>query len=250
MNYPIVLSEFYIYFLVFCRLGAMMMVLPGFSDAQIPMRVRLLLSFVLTIALCPLVASHLPTINDHMEVWTLAFKELFIGLYIGLIGRILITTIQVAASIIGMQISLSNAMIFNPMLATQDSIISVGLMLVAVCLMFTGDIHHLIFQAFVESYPLFSKASFYLAEDFSKSITQLASESFVLGARLAMPFLIVGVIFNFALGLLNRLMSQLQIFFIAMPGQILLGLIFLALCLSGIILNVEGRIIQLYEAFG
>jgi flagellar biosynthesis protein FliR len=52
------------------------------------------------------------------------------------------------------------------------------------------------------------------------------------------------------LGLLNRLMSQLQIFFIAMPGQILLGLIFLALCLSGIILNVEGRIIQLYEAFG
>ncbi len=250
MNYPIVLSDFYAYFLVFCRLGGMLMVLPGFSDAQIPMRIRLLLSFVLTLALGPLVITYLPTPQDDMHLWLSGVKELFIGLYLGLVGRLLLAAVQVAANVISMQISLSNALIFNPILASQDSVISVGLMLVAVCLMFAGDLHHLIIQAFIDSYPLFSQTGFYLVEDFSKTVTQLASESFVLGVRLSLPFLVVGVIFNFCLGLLNRLMTQLQVFFIAVPAQILLGLLFLSLCLSGILFQIEDRLIQLYKAFG
>lgn len=228
----------------------MLMVLPGLSDTQVPMRVRFLLAFVLTLALGPLVAEFIPALQGDSHLWLIAIKEIFIGLYIGLIGRILLTAAQIAASIIGLQISLSNAMIFNPMLATQDSVISVGLMLVAVCMMFAGDIHYLILQAYLESYPLFAHVGFHLAEDFSKSIAQIVSDSFILGTRLSMPFLILGVIFNFSLGLLNRLMSQLQIFFMAMPGQILLGLIFLAFCLSGILFNIESKVIQLYQAFG
>ena len=52
--------------------------------------------------------------------------------------------------------------------------------------------------------------------------------SFALAVRLASPFLLVAIVWNVATGLLARLVPRLQIYFVAMPGQILGGIALLA----------------------
>ncbi|MGB1548273.1 MAG: flagellar biosynthetic protein FliR, partial [Alphaproteobacteria bacterium] len=65
--------------------------------------------------------------------------------------------------------------------------------------------------------------------DFAHTMTFMVAQSFVLAAEIAAPFLVIGMVFYLGLGLLGRLMPQVQVFFIAMPVQIGIGLMILAL---------------------
>ena len=233
----VIVDELFIFLLAFTRIGAAMMVLPGFAAATVSTRIRLLLSLLITAVVLPSVAPSLPAMpQSALALAVLLAGEVVIGLFIGYIARLMLTTLEVAGTIVAFSSSLANASIFNPAAAEQSSIVATFLLLIAMLLIFVTDLHHLMLMAVVGSYEVFRPGAGLPVGDMADVIARLVARSFVLGVELAAPFIVVAMVFQFAMGLIARLMPQLMIFFIAIPVQIMLGFVVLSIALSAILM--------------
>ncbi|HWK43287.1 MAG TPA: flagellar biosynthetic protein FliR [Stellaceae bacterium] len=227
-------------FLVFSRIGTAMSFLPGFSDLYVPTRVRLVMALAITVLLTPVLSSTgggLPALpTQPMQVFLLVGGEIVVGLFLGLISRILMAALETAGMIISLNMNLSNALIFNPAQQTQESLAGSLMALIGVTLLFVTDLHHLMLSALVDSYSLFRPGMALPMADMSRAIAMMVGRSFTIAIELAAPFMIIGVAFYAVAGLLSRLMPQLQIFFVALPLQIMGGFAMLTMTLSAIML--------------
>lgn len=222
-------SEAFAVFLVFARVGMVVSLLPGFGEIYVSSRIRLMLAGMLTLVLAPVVRTALPPLPaSPTELSLLLTLEVGIGAFIGAAARMTFNALQTAGSIVGMQTSLSAALSFDPSTAQQGALTASFLGAVALIVLFAADFHHLMIRAIADSYTLFPPGQAFPAGDFAEAMTRLISSSFSLGVRMAAPFVIFGLIFFLGLGLLARLMPQMQVFFVSQPAQILLGLILLA----------------------
>jgi len=223
-------GEVWSLFLVFARLGAAFAVLPGFAELAVPPRVRLLLAGATSVAIAPVVAPGLPPLPVEPAALALIVgAEAAIGLFLGLAARMAVAAAQVAGSLIGYQISLASAFAFDPGTQQQGIVTSAWLTLVALAVLFAADLHHVLLRAVAESYAMFPAGVPLPVGDFAEAATRLVAGSFALGLRMAMPFLVYGILLFAALGLMQRLMPQMQVFFVAMPLQLLLGIALLAI---------------------
>lgn len=219
--------------LVFARVGAAVMLLPGFGESYVTPRMRLMFAVVLSIVVTPIVAKLLPSLPANaIALMLLLAGEIVIGLFIGGLVRLLVTSLHVAGVVIGYHTSLANAMVFDPGNAQQGSVIGTFLNLLGVFLIFMSDLHHLMLMALTDSYALFVPGLALPVGDFSDLAAQWVAQSFSVGLRIAAPFVVVGLVFYIGLGLLARLMPQVQVFFVAMPLQVMLGFFILMLVLS------------------
>ena len=219
--------------LVFARIGAAIMLLPGFGETYVPPRVRLVFAIALTVVLTPLVADTLPGLPETVPgLLLLLGGEIVIGLFFGGLARLLVIALHVAGVVIGYQTSLANAQVFDPSTAQQGSLIGTFLNLLGIFLIFVSDLHHLMLIALADSYALFVPGVALPFGDFSEKAARMVADSFAVGMRIAAPFIIIGMVFYIGLGVLARLMPQVQVFFIAIPLQVMLGFLVLTLVLS------------------
>lgn len=226
-------GNIFAWLLIFTRVGTAFVTLPGVGEAFVAPRVRLLLALFMSLILVPVVGPHLPAMPaDVSKLLLLIVGEAFYGGFIGLVARLIIVAVETAGMIIAMQISLSNASVFNPAMSSQSSLVSALLGMLALTLMFATDMHHLMLLAVADSYTVFQPGTVPVYGDFADTYGKLMDESFRMGAQLSAPFIVLGLVFYLGLGLLSRLMPQLQIFFVAIPAQIYLGMALMALFLS------------------
>jgi flagellar biosynthetic protein FliR len=221
----LVSQDIFTIFLIFARVGSALMILPAFGESYVPPRFRLILAIAITMLAAPILGVRFPEIPD--SPWALALLlsiEIITGLFLGTIGMVMIGVLHTAGSIISFQISLSNGFIFDPAVSQQGSLPSALMTALGVLLILVTDLHHMMLRAVVESYTMFTPGALPSIEDMSESISQLVARAFMIGVQLTGPFIVAGLIFYLGSGLLARLMPQIQIFFIAMPLQILFGL--------------------------
>lgn len=235
MLQQIVAGNVYVFMLIFCRLGAAMMTLPGIGEASVPTRVRLMVALITSGLLVPVLGPALPPIPAQpLQLAFLMLTEIGFGLAVGLIARLLISAMHVAGTVIAMQAGLAAAIFFDPNQAAQSAVVSGMLVFMGVMLVFATDLHLVFLQASVDSYRLFPPLQAPAFGDFAQVSGQLVGSSFALAMQMAAPFLVYGIVFNVALGLLNRLMPTLQVFFIMQGPQIALSLVLFAFSLMGI----------------
>ncbi|MCH8685121.1 flagellar biosynthetic protein FliR [Pedomonas mirosovicensis] len=231
-------AQFTAYFLVFARLGSMLMVMPALGDENVPSRVRLLFALTLSLVVLPVVLVSLPPMPRTLPATTaLLIGEIIVGLMLGMAVRILFSAVQLAGTVIGFQSGLSGAMVFDPAQGGQTILVSRFLNMLAVVLVFSTDLHHLMLAGMVRSYALFRPGGDMMGGDFAMLSVQMLSHAFALGMQMAAPFLVYGLVFNVGLGLMARLTPQIQVFFIAQPLGIVLSLLLL-LALIGTIMTV------------
>lgn len=210
---------------VFARIGAAILALPGFGEAFVPARVRLGLAILVSIIIVPLVSAKIPQApTAPFQLLILLFAEMVIGALIGLSAKIAMLSLQTAGSFIAFMTSLANAFFSNPASAQQSSIYSSLLGVIGIVAIFVTDMHHLALEALVESYIIFPPGNGFPAGDFASVFSDVIAESLIIAMKLAGPYFIVGLVFYLGLGLLARLMPQIQVFFLAIPLQIMMGM--------------------------
>lgn len=217
------------FILVFVRIGAAATIMPGIGDSLTPTRVRLYIALGLSLVLTPAVQQYLP--SPIPPVGTLAVligMEFIIGMFIGTVARILITALDTAGMIISMQTGLGNAQLFNPALSSQGSLIGTVLSITGVVLIFASGLYKLLFMGMVGSYQLFPVGHIPDSGSMAEMISGAIASSFLIGVQISAPFLVIGLMLYIGMGVLSRLMPQLQVFMIAVPLQILLLLSLLA----------------------
>jgi len=223
-------GEIFAVILIFVRVGAAMMLLPGIGEPFIAVRTRLMLALMLSVLVTPVLSPSLPPLPDSLIALTLlVFGEIIVGVFIGTIARMFIAALTTAGMMIAYMSSLANALVDDPSAAQQGSIAGSFLTVVALLTIFALDLHHLLLAAVINSYELFVPGQPLPVGDFSEVVTTVAAKTFLLSFQIAAPFIAVGLIFYLGIGLLSRLMPQVQVFFVAMPLQISVGLVILFL---------------------
>ncbi len=236
------------FLLVFARTGTMMMLLPGLGEQNLSPRLRLAAALVLAAVLLPLHrrAYHIDA-GALGPAAVMLVEEILVGAVLGLTARLTISALEVAGSVIAQQLGLGFVTTIDPTQGEQGAIIGNFLTLLAITLFFATDMHYLVLAALNDSYVIFAPGEVPAAGDAAALVTKTVSGAFRIGIQLSAPFLVFGLLFNIGLGILSRLMPQMQVFFVALPLSILLGLLFLLLGLGammGLFLEYAGGVLH------
>lgn len=215
--------------LVFARLGAAVMLLPGLGEAEIPAPFRLGLGLALLALVLPILAPSLPPAPDDIaEAARLIALEVAVGLWLGTLARLAVTALAMAGQLVAILVGLSALLVTDPAVGQGGTALARALGLAAVVLVLATGLHGIALGSLVNSYAALPAGDPFPGGLAAESVVRAGADSLALALRLAAPFVIGSVVLNLALGLLARLAPQVQTFFVAVPGQILAGLALLA----------------------
>ncbi|WP_026986504.1 flagellar biosynthetic protein FliR [Fodinicurvata fenggangensis] len=238
------------YLLVFARVGSAFILLPGIGETYINTRTRLALALMVTLVVSPVLAGTLPAMPAApMMLLVLLAGEIMIGVFLGTLGRLFINALNVVGMIVAQTSAMANALVNDPVSAQQASIASGFLTVTALLLIFILEIHHLAIEAVVASYDVMRPGEVVPVGDMADMVARTVADTFVLAVKMSAPFIAVAMFFYVGLGLLSRLMPQMQVFFIALPLQIVLGLMVLMLSLPIIMRLFLGEMEQTFISF-
>jgi flagellar biosynthetic protein FliR len=213
------------FMLVFARVGAMVMLLPGLGETNIPVRIKLAIALLLTLIILPLHRTDYHVSLDALSaLLVLMVYEIMIGIVLGATARVTLSALQVAGAVVAQQLGLGFATSVDPTTQGQQGVL-IGnfLTLLGVTMLFATDSHHLVIAALNDSYSIFSPGELVPSGDVAALATRAFAAAFKIGMQLSAPFLVFGLVFNIGLGVLARLMPQMQVYFVGVPLSIMSG---------------------------
>jgi len=233
MNLTLYGVEIWATALLFARIGGMLMLLPGFGEPAVSPRVRLGLALAMAIALGPALADRVPQISaTALGMAGQVASELFIGVLLGGAARLLVSALATAGQIIGLEIGIAFAQTADPTQTQSGQLLAVFLGIMGVALIFATGLHHMFLSGIVGSYDVIALGTPPPVGDAAQLALETTASSFRVGFQIAMPVVAAGLIFRVGLGVLSRLIPQIQVFFVALPLQIMGGLVVFALGIS------------------
>ncbi|MCB1493330.1 MAG: flagellar type III secretion system protein FliR [Rhodobiaceae bacterium] len=223
----------YLFLLVFARVGAMAMTLPGIGERGISMRARLVFALVLALMMLPLLGNVADTVPDSLAGMIAGLvREILVGVGIGLSVRLLMGAIQTAATTIAFQMGLGFAQNLDPTQGVQGALMSSFMSVLALTLIMATNTHHMLIAAIYDSYTLFPPGANLPVGDFASMAVESVATAFRIASQIAAPFIVFGIIFYLGMGIIARLIPQIQVFFVAMPMNIMLGFVLFGLLLG------------------
>jgi flagellar biosynthesis protein FliR len=221
------------FMLVFARVGAMVMLLPGLGESNIPVRIKLAIALLLTLIIVPLHRADYHVNMDALSALLVMFVyEILIGIVLGATARVALAALQVAGAVIAQQLGLGFVTSVDPTQGQQGVVIGNFLTMLGITMLFATDSHHLIIAALNDSYSIFSPGEVMPSGDVAALATRAFAAAFKIGMQLSAPFLVFGLVFNIGLGVLARLMPQMQVYFVGVPLSIMAGFLIFAAVLA------------------
>ena len=235
------------FLLTFARVGTLVMLMPGFGENLVSARLRLAFALLVSLLLFPMVRPLLPVQSagpGAPGLIALLFGEILIGLVLGLSVRMVLAALQTAGIVISQQLGLSYAMTVDPTMGGQQAALGNFLTLLGITLILASDLHHLALDAIGRSYMILPPDGVPGMGEAAQLAVRAIGRGFTLAVQISAPFLAFALLFNLGLGVLSRLMPQLQVFFVAVPASILIGMLILLGALGlvmGVFLDDVGR---------
>lgn len=225
--------------LVFCRIGGCFLLLPGISSERIPPQVRLFLSLAVSISICPLVLDDLrPELSTNAGVLLpLVGSETVMGLLLGFLIRIFFLALDFAAVAAANYIGYGS--VFAHSIETSDSAppLSMIMTLSATTLFFVLDQHLRMIELLEGSYVTFPPARAFNLEPTLRTLVAALGAAFRLALQVSAPLLVFSLTVNWFLGLLNKMVPQIQIYYVSTPFLLFGGLFVLYFSAGDIFLN-------------
>ncbi len=167
------------FMLAFARIGAMVMLLPGFGETNIPVRIKLGIALMLTLILLPLHRNEYHVdLNSMSALLVLMVHEIIVGVVLGATARVTLSALTVAGSVIAQQLGLGFVTTVDPTQGQQGAIIGNFLTILGLTLLFATDTHYLVIAALNDSYTIFSPGEFLPSGDVASLATRAFSEAF------------------------------------------------------------------------
>lgn len=220
--------------LLFCRLGAAVMLLPGLGEQEVPANLRLALGVALVPLLLPVIGPALPPAPEAVgEALRLVATEILVGLWIGTLARFIAMALAQAGQVIATMIGLTSPLQGDLELGAQATVLGRALGAATAVLILSTGLYAIPLGALVQSYAVLPVGA--PLGGAAESIARATSDSLDVALRLAAPFVLAAILFNVGMGLISRLAPQVQIFVVAAPAQILAGTGLLMLLLPAMI---------------
>jgi flagellar biosynthetic protein FliR len=224
------------FLLLVCRVGAALMLLPGLGEQEVPAPVKIGLTLAVAGLLwAPLAPALPPPPASPAAAVALIAGECAVGLWIGTLARIVALALPMAAQYLGFLLGLSNATLFDPSFGASGTALSRMVGLGGIVVLFSTGLHALPIAALAGSYAVLPAGAAFPADAAAETVALAVASSVALAFQLAGPFVLAAVVFQLTLGLLSRLVPQMQVYFVALPLQVAGGLALFAALLAGML---------------
>ncbi|MFT6424466.1 MAG: flagellar biosynthetic protein FliR [Celeribacter sp.] len=217
-------------FLVFLRVGAMMAVLPAFGERSVPQRIRLVLTLCFTIVVTPAVAADMiPLASEQGLIGRALATEVLAGLAVGIVLRIFVMILEMAGAMIAQSTSLSQ--MFGGGAVDAQPVVGHLLLVGGLALAAMLDLHVRVVEILIMSYEFIPAGTFIGAGELSEWGLQHIRTGFSMAFSLSAPFVIASLVYNVALGVINRAMPQLMVAMVGAPAITLGGMVLMLITL-------------------
>ncbi|MGD8342677.1 MAG: flagellar biosynthetic protein FliR [Desulfobacterales bacterium] len=232
ISLSIPLDALQVFFLIFLRIGAILMSMPIFKSRSIPVLFKAALALAVSIVLYPLLDLTAFAVPDHLGSFAVgAVSEILLGISIGMVVNLIFVGLQMAGQVSGYQMGLAIARVMDPSAGQQVPLLSQFFQLFAFLLFLTLNAHHWFLKALADSFELVPPFGFKLSGSLIEQLMGAAGHTFVIAIKVGAPVIAALLLTSIAFGLIARTVPQMNVLFVAMPLKIMIGLIFIGFSL-------------------
>lgn len=226
------LPELQHFLFIFLRASAILMTLPVLDSRNIPIVFKAGLALGLGLMVRPLTSlAPAPVFTDVLPFGIAIANEILVGALVGLSVKLFFTGVQMAGQLAGFQMGFAIANVFDPGASAQVSIPAQIYNLAALLMFLALDGHHLLIRAIAESFRRIPPPALQLSGERLERFLVLAGDLFVVAVKVGAPLIVALLLLNVALAIVARTVPQMNVFFVAMPVQIAVGLFFIGITL-------------------
>ncbi|QSV46339.1 flagellar biosynthetic protein FliR [Geobacter benzoatilyticus] len=234
-------NEIAFFTLVMGRMAGIFASIPLFGGTRVPMNIKALVIFSLSMVCFPLVKAKFPQIpEDMLSLGILMIRETLIGTCLGLLSLIVFAAVEFCGQICGIQIGFSIVSEIDPTQGGQQSVLSIFQEMLATLLFLSLGVHHVFIGALVESYNVLPVGAWTMSEGLLNFLVITIGQVFVLAIKLAAPVMVTLLLTSVMLGIMARAFPQMNVFFVSMPLNIGIGFIILGLSLHVFLSTLRG----------
>lgn len=227
------------FMLVMLRMTGMLVFHPILGRSNVPVTANAALAFVLAVLVTPHVAA--PALAAPMLpvflYWVV--KEMLVGLVAGLVVRMFISVLLVGGEMIDMQMGLGMAKAFDPGTNASISLTAQYLNILFILVFFLGNGHLTLIRITVQSFAILPLGSYVINFDSFTLLPALLGNVFLLAAKLSIPVVVVEIIVTFAVGIIMRVIPQINIFVVNIQFKLITGMLVLVLLVPSLTAFME-----------
>ena len=232
LSLNISLPQLQLFFLVFLRVGAVLMSIPVFDSKSIPLFFKIALAFTTSMALFPILELEpLPLITNFFAMGVSVAGEILLGLVIGFSVKLIFAGIQLAGQLAGYQMGMALANVMDPSSSQQVPLLAQFNNLIALLIFITINAHYWFIRALAHSFQLVPPLNVNFSGSLMEHLIKMSGNMFVIGIQIGAPVIAALLITSVAFGLIARTVPQMNVFIVAMPLKIAVGLLFLGFSL-------------------
>lgn len=211
--------------LIFLRLVTFFTVIPSFFPSGTPNSFKLFLNMILSFVLVKTInIDGIKGIASNYDLIIAVLNEIITGLVLGYITSLSFYVIEMAGSLMDMQVGFSMMTMFDPNTKSNSTLLSRLLNWVAILIFFIIDGHHMLIKELVNSFSVVSLGKSLIFQDTITAIINVFYQYFIIGLKIALPIILIIIITDLAMGLVSRTVPQLNIMILGMPIKILVGI--------------------------
>ena len=216
--------------LVLARISGLVAFAPFFSSAEIPVKMRALLAFCITLIVLPLVSAGLAVPVDLGSLVLTLIGEMCIGLTFGLMLTIVFSGLELAGLLIGQQVGISLAQVFNPLFNEETSVTGQMYFWLAMLVFLLINGHLILVTALVKSFHTMPPGIFSINADVINGLTGMLQIAFILAIQVSAPILAAIFLSTLAIGFIGRTVPQLNILSVGFSLRTILGFLLIIVC--------------------
>ena len=228
VSLSISLPQLQLFFLVFLRVGAILMTLPVFEGRSIPHLFKLALAFAVSLVLFPVLGLKPVSVADSIFILAIgAAGEILLGLVIGFSVKLIFAGIQMAGQMAGYQMGMAIANVMDPDQSQQVLLLAQFNNLVALLVFLTINAHYWFIRALTHSYRMIPPLNVHFDGSIVEYLIEMSGKMFVISIQVGAPIIAALLVTSVVFGLMARTVPQMNVFIVAMPLKIGIGLLFI-----------------------
>jgi len=232
ISISIPLLQLQIFFLIFFRVAAILMSMPIMNSTSIPLLFKFGLALSASIVLFPLLNLNVfPVLTNLSSFVVGAVGEILLGVIIGMAVNLIFVGLQIAGQLSGYQMGMALAEVIDPADGEQIPLLAQFFQIFAFLIFLTVNAHHWFLRALADSFHLLPPLGFKLSGSVIEQLMHVAGNMFVIAIKVGAPVIAALLLTTIALGLVARTVPQMNVFFVAMPLKIMIGLMFVGFSL-------------------
>lgn len=218
--------------LVFVRISLILAIAPFFSNVNIPRKIKIVISFFLTLIIINTVDYTSVTYDGAVGYGILVLKEAITGALIGTGSGICLYILNFSGNMVDMDIGLAMAQEFDPMTNVSATLTTNFFTAVFMLMFLVSDMHYYVLDAVMDSYKMIPIGGAKIDGSLLKVMISFITDYFVIGFRIILPIFSCILVINIVLGILAKVAPQINMFVVGMQLKILVGFILLFFMLS------------------